>query len=122
MEDKLKQELLYGIAIHVDDKADFEGERTILAETIGEADNIDRFDKFRLYEALLESDLKSMTLDKQMSFAENKINRLTKLKTITHKTVTSNQLWNEKLDYQINYFQALLEQLNTSNYLMLFDL
>ncbi|MDD3106259.1 MAG: HD domain-containing protein [Bacilli bacterium] len=122
MEDKLKHELLYGIAIHVDDKSNFEGERTILAETIGEADNIDRFDKFRLYEALLESDLKSMTLDNQIAYAENKIKRLTSLKKITHKTVTSNQLWKEKLDYQIEYFHGLLQQLKTSNYSALLDI
>jgi len=37
-------DICYGIAIHVDDKADFEGQRTAFAETVSDADNIDRFD------------------------------------------------------------------------------
>src|SRR5690625_5120751 len=35
-------EICYGIAIHVDDEADFKGERSPLALSIGDADNIDR--------------------------------------------------------------------------------
>ncbi len=35
-------EMCYAIAIHVDDQADFEGERTPLALTVQDADNIDR--------------------------------------------------------------------------------
>ncbi|MBM7562708.1 HD domain-containing protein [Fusibacter tunisiensis] len=111
-----KRDILYGIAIHVDDEADYDGERTLFAETIGECDNIDRFDKFRLYESLKEIDLKSMTLIEQISFCENKIKRLNSLKTTyTFKTATSNKLWNENLDYQINYFSLLQSQLNSSN-------
>ncbi|MBN2796457.1 MAG: HD domain-containing protein [Clostridia bacterium] len=110
-----KRDIIYGIAIHVDDEADFDGERTVFAETIGECDNIDRFDKFRLYESLKEIDLKSMTLNEQISFCENKIKKLNLLKTTyTFKTATSNTLWIEKLDYQINYFTLLQSQLNTS--------
>lgn len=45
-------EMCYGIAIHVDDAADFPGERTAFALTIQDADNIDRFDAYRLYETL----------------------------------------------------------------------
>lgn len=39
--------ICYGIAIHVDDVADLEGQRTAFAETISDADNIDRFDAYR---------------------------------------------------------------------------
>ena len=46
------QEICYGIAIHVDDKADFEGERTPLALSVSDADNLDRFDAYRIYQGL----------------------------------------------------------------------
>jgi len=46
------EDICYGIAIHVDDKADFPGARTSFAESIGDADNIDRFDVYRIYETL----------------------------------------------------------------------
>ena len=45
-------DMCYGIAIHVDDEADFEGERTPFALTVGDADNIDRFDAYRIHEGL----------------------------------------------------------------------
>ena len=115
MDAKLKNELLYGIAIHVDDKADFEGERTVLAETIGEADNIDRFDRYRLYENLLYSNLSNMSLDEQMGYASKRVERLKNLKKYVFRTKTSNRMWNEKLDYQIGYYEGLLEQLQKSD-------
>jgi uncharacterized protein len=111
IEDYLKEEILFGIAIHVDDEAGFDGNKTILAETIGEADNIDRFDMYRLYQSLLDSNLISMTLDEQKQFIENKIVYLSKLKELQFKTITSNNLWNEKLDFQIEFFKRLLRQL-----------
>jgi len=115
MDAKLKNELLYGIAIHVDDKADFEGERTVLAESIGEADNIDRFDRYRLYENLLYSNLSNMSLDEQMGYASKRVERLKNLKKYVFRTKTSNRMWNEKLDYQIGYYEGLLEQLQKSD-------
>ena len=46
------QEICYGIAIHVDDEADFEGMKTPFSISVGDADNIDRFDVYRIYETL----------------------------------------------------------------------
>ena len=118
--ENLKNEILYGIAIHVDDKSDFEGERTVLAETIGEADNIDRFDKYRLYEALADSKLDEMSLEEQIEFATKKMNGTRNLKNYVFKSKTSNDLWNDKLDYQIKYYEELLAQLNRTDYKNLF--
>ncbi len=115
MDESLKEQLLYGVAVHVDDKADYEMERTVLIETIGECDNIDRFDAYRLYEGLLYSKLSEKTLDDQIDFCETKINRLNELKKFKFKSVTSNSLWNEKLDYQIEYYKRLHKQLLRSN-------
>ena len=44
MEPETIEDICYGIAIHVDDEADFPGKRTVFAQTVGDADNIDRFD------------------------------------------------------------------------------
>ena len=115
MDEHLKHELLYGIAIHVDDQSDFEGERTTLAETIGEADNIDRFDRYRLYEGLLYSGLDTMTLDGKKAYVSKTIERLKKMKTHTFKTRTSTRMWHEKLDVQIEYLCGLLEQLKSTD-------
>ena len=116
LDDKLKHELLFGIAIHVDDSADFEGEKTLLAETIGEADNIDRFDRYRLYENLVQSNLDSMSLEEQLEFVFKKITRLKTLKDYVFKSNTSNQMWNEKIEIQIIYYTGLLSQLQRGDY------
>ena len=115
LDDHVKEELLYGIAIHVDDKAGYEGKRTLLAELIGEADNIDRFDYYRLYEGLLYSDLDKMDVSEQMTFVAKRIEGLKGAKNYIFKTKTSNALWQERLDRQIAFYQGLLRQLKTTD-------
>jgi uncharacterized protein len=118
--DHIKEELLYGIAIHVDDISDFEGDRTVLAETISECDNIDRFGKYRLYEFMKWGKIEEKSIEEQRRFASEKIDRLKYLKeTFVHKTETSNELWNKNLDYQIEYFSLLLEQLQQDREVLL---
>lgn len=112
----IKEELLYGIAIHVDDTSDFEGNRTVLAETIGECDNIDRFDRYRLYENMFYAKLEEMNTTEKIEFATQKVTRLTQLKEYVFQSKTSNDLWQDRLDYQITYFKDLLSQLQRSDY------
>lgn len=107
-------EMCYGIAIHVDDKADFEGERTPLALTIGDADNIDRFDAYRLYEGLHFGDYMNLSLEQQREHVEKVLRRLPKLRELPCGTKTGETLWKEKLDYQIGFYERLLHQLETS--------
>ncbi len=116
LSDSLKEQLLYGIAIHVDDKSDFECERTVLAETISDCDNIDRFDRYRLYENLKYSKLDEMTLDEQLNFVVSRIDKLKKLKDFKFNTKSGDKMWKEKIDFQILYYKSLLTQLKKSNY------
>ena len=46
------QNICFSIAIHVDDQADFDWPRTSFSEIVGDADNLDRFDVYRIYETL----------------------------------------------------------------------
>lgn len=109
------EEMCYGIAIHVDDKADFEYEKTPLALCIGDADNIDRFDAFRLYEALENVDYRNMPIEKQKEYVENTIEKLNKFKGVQFATKTSQIMWEEKLDFQIGFYKKLLNQILNSN-------
>jgi len=115
MDAKIKEEVLYGIAIHVDDEAGYEGNRTLLAELIGEADNIDRFDYYRLYEWLLYADLNTLDVKGQIEVIEKRIEGLKKIKKYVFKNPTSDAMWQERLDRQISFFSGFLEQLNRSN-------
>ena len=55
-------DICFGIAIHVDDQADFEWTRSAFCETVGDADNIDRFDAYRIYETLQNQNFSAMKL------------------------------------------------------------
>ena len=107
-------EICYGIAIHVDDKADFEGERTALAVTIGDADNIDRFDAFRIYDRLTWIDYKNLSLDKQKEHVDSALNTLFKYLNYECATPTATELWKEKISFQIEFYNRLRKQIDNS--------
>ncbi len=111
----LKAEICYGIAIHVDDEADFEGERTAFAQTVGDADNIDRFDVYRIYEHLKESDFSALAHDEQLLYVAKKIKRCEELKALEFGTVTGAALWRERLSYQVDFFAKLQAQLENGD-------
>lgn len=117
LEDKVIEDICYGLAIHVDDKADFDGERTAFAATIGDADNIDRFDVYRIYENLQYSNFHKMNLDEKLEKIIDILDKLNKYKEVKLETKTATELWNSKLDFQIEFFSCLKDQLENSNYI-----
>ena len=107
-------EICYGIAIHVDDKADFEWERAPFCETVGDADNIDRFDAYRIYETLEYIKFSEMSLDDKREKVASTIEKLTRFKEMKLGTVTANNLWLQRLDYYIGFYEKLNVQLENS--------
>ena len=108
-------EICYGIAIHVDDEADFEWERTPFCETVGDADNIDRFDAYRIYETLEYLGFSKMNLADKREKVASTIDRLTKYKEMKPGTVTAKNLWIQRLDYYIGFYENLKAQLDSSS-------
>ena len=108
-------EICYGIAIHVDDEADFEWERTAFCETVGDADNIDRFDAYRIYETLEYLKFSEMTLAEKREKVNSTIDRLTKYKEMKLGTVTAKNLWLQRLDCYIGFYAKLKAQLDISS-------
>lgn len=108
-------EICYGIAIHVDDEADFKWVRTPFCETVGDADNIDRFDAYRIYETLEYLKFSQMSLDEKKSHLATTIEKLNRLKEIKLGTETAKQLWYQRLDYYIGYYDKLYAQMNSSH-------
>ena len=109
------EDICYGIAIHVDDAADFDGTRTPFAETISDADNIDRFDAYRLYEGLLYVKFHEMTLAEKRQRVAAMSKQLQSLKDYHMATQTAEQLWQERINYAISFYQKLNAQLQTSD-------
>lgn len=104
-------EICYGIAIHVDDKADFEGERTPFALSIGDADNIDRFDVYRIYENLQTINFSSMKHTEQLEYVNKRLVNLNRLLEMPFGTETATDLWKARVAYQIDFFSKLKQQL-----------
>ena len=116
--DEAVNEICYGIAIHVDDEADFQWERTPLSETVGDADNIDRFDAYRIYETLEYLKFSEMSLDDKREKVISTIDRLTKYKEMKLGTATAKKLWLQRLDYYIGFYEKLKAQLDSSSSIM----
>ena len=107
-------EICYGIAIHVDDEADFQWERTAFCETVGDADNIDRFDAYRIYDTLRWIKFNEMNLLEKQEKVASTIGRLTGYKDMKMGTVTAKNLWLQRLDYYIGFYEKLKSQLESS--------
>lgn len=111
------EEICYGIAIHVDDKSDFHGERTALAVSIGDADNIDRFDAYRIYEGLQYNKYSEKSLEEKCSFIKNYLIRLEELLNTPFATKTGKEMWIEKIEFQIEFYKKLYKQIENSTML-----
>ena len=108
------EEICYGIAIHVDDKADFPGERTAFALTVGDADNIDRFDVYRLHETLSKDAFLEMNHDEKRDYVEKRIRRLRELREMPAGTRTADEMWKSRIDFFIVFYEKLEKQLKRS--------
>lgn len=107
------EEICYGIAIHVDDKADFEGERTVLSESIGDSDNIDRFDVYRIYENLQYLKFDEMLLNDKLEHVNKVIQKLNGYREMKFTTKTATIMWVDKVTFQIEFYKRLREQLQS---------
>lgn len=101
------QEICYGIAIHVDDQADFPGERTPLALSIADADNIDRFDVYRIHEHLSNLSFLTLPYAEQLRSVTEHLSKLEKYRALEFATKTATELWRDKIDFQIQFFTRL---------------
>ena len=114
LDGKRIDDICYGIAIHVDDRADFPGERTPFALSVGDADNIDRFDVLRLHETLCRDGFLELGAEAQRALAEQRLERLRALPAMETGTATAAGLWQERIGFCIAFYEKLLSQLRCS--------
>jgi len=115
---ELTEEICYGIAIHVDGEADFDGEETKLACLIGDCDNIDRYDIYRIYETLESVGFSRMGWKEQTAWIEKRLPRMREYTTIELTTPAATALWQEKARYQLAFFERLFGQLLSTQELL----
>ena len=107
-------DICFGIAIHVDDQADFPGERTPFALSVGDADNIDRFDVYRIHETLTGDGFLSMAFPQKLQYAQKRLSRLRELYDLPMGTKTAEALWKDRLSFYITFYEKLVRQLACS--------
>lgn len=107
-------DICFGIAIHVDDQADFPGERTPFALSVGDADNIDRFDVYRIHETLSGDGFLSMAFPQKLQYAQKRLSRLRELLDLPMGTKTAQTLWRDRLSFYISFYEKLVRQLACS--------
>ncbi len=125
----LAQEMLFGIAIHCDGKADFPGEETPFAASVSDADNIDRFDAYRLYDNMQRVSFGSLPLREKLDYCEARVTRQTRFCALLRQqlagapldtpappcgTATAARLWLDRLDFSVAYHARLLAQLQST--------
>ena len=112
-EDRIR-DICYGIAIHVDDEADFPGERTPFALTVGDADNIDRFDVYRIHETLSGDGFLNLAFSEKLQYGKKRLARLRELLDMPMGTKTAQALWSARLSFYISFYEKLVGQLERS--------
>lgn len=116
LDEQTVNDICYAIAIHVDDKADFEGRRIPFTETIGDADNIDRFDAYRIYESVrYQARLEEHTLPEKLEWLRGRLARLEQLGKMKFATPAATAMWQDKLEFQTQFFSRLLTQMEASS-------
>lgn len=106
-----REALLFGIAIHVDDVSGFPGERSPLACSIGDCDNLDRFDVYRVYEQLERVGFSTLDADAQRAFVAKAQAHLRHCENAPVSTATARALWQDRLAFQNELYRRLSAQL-----------
>lgn len=106
-----REALLFGIAIHVDDVSGLPGERSPLACSIGDCDNLDRFDVYRVYEQLERVGFSTLDADAQRAFVAKAQAHLRHCENAPVSTATARALWQDRLAFQNEFYRRLSAQL-----------
>ena len=104
--------ICYAIAVHVDDKADFEHPHTLEADIVSDADNIDRFGAYRILQWCVPE------MGDFPALAENLGKRVVHLEGYRQAnplaTEAGRALFAQQLDRQIAFFKDLVAEYELS--------
>ncbi|MDO5410985.1 MAG: HD domain-containing protein [Lachnospiraceae bacterium] len=114
MEEDRIQEICYGIAIHVDGEAGFAGEKTPFALSVEDADKIDRFDVYRIYEGLYLDSFRELSLEEKKMHVAKKLEQFEQMIKTPLATAAATTMWVARLGFQKEYYTRLQEQLENS--------
>lgn len=118
LSEQQKQDIRFGIAIHVDGVADFPGNENTFELTVSDADNIDRYDAYRVFEGLKSQGFDEMDVTKKREYVSTQIIRMKALLQESYATKTATAMLHLRANTNLLFFQQLDTQLNTSTHLV----
>ena len=81
---------------------------------IADADNIDRFDVYRIHEHLSNLSFLTLPYAEQLRSVTEHLSKLRSTEHLEFATKTATELWRVKIDFQIQFFTRLASQLEAS--------
>lgn len=110
----LVNELCYGMAIHVDGKAVFPGEPTLLALSVGDADVIDQVNAYKLHHSLCRQRFLEKAREEQLAIIDNNLAKLAERKAKQFATKTAARVWESRIGCQVEFLTQLKAHIDAS--------
>ena len=98
----------------MDGDAGFAGEETKFALSVSDADNIERFDSYRIHETLVTEGFLSLTPKEKEEYTRKKLEFAEQMRSIHCATDTAEAMWKEIADRYEEFFARLNTQMHNS--------
>ena len=108
------ESICYGIRVHTQEERDRVRKATVLEESVSDADNIDRFDSYRLYQSLQWDAPDKHSCRETAVLAGKREERIQYLRSLPFATPMAQAMWNEKLDLWAAVYGQLRKQMETT--------
>ncbi len=113
-DEDIEKDILHGISAHVDGKGIEGWEDTLISDSISDADNLDRFDAYRIYEALEFAKYSQMTLEEKTEFCLKKMDGIEKYMEYEMATRYATLQFREMLKFMHSFYSKLHLQCSNS--------
>ncbi len=104
------REICYGIAIHEDGKADFPGEDTPFARSIRDAEDVDRYGAYGIYDTMSRIDFLRLDSGTRKECIVDRLGFIQRALEKKRGTETGRRMITECLLFQQQYYVRLLKQ------------
>lgn len=106
--------ICYGILIHTLQEQDYPRPATAFELSVGDADNIDRFDAFRFALRLQGDDLGAQMPQDISALCTQRIARMEGYRLLPLGTAAAQRLWRECLDMHLHFYRRLQRQMEVT--------
>ena len=84
---------------------------SIFAESISDADNLDRYDAYRIYDSLQYDKFSDKLNSDKIKYCQDQILRIRKNKSASLATTTATNEFHKELNFSEEFYERMLEQM-----------